>query len=396
MALGFNNAPVDWDKSRIILSDRSGENFAAGLQSAAQAVTQGITQYQAKQEQKQRDQEAVDVLKLYGPSLGLDTSDDKALLAGVKSVGADTLLKLAGEKQSRDQEEAGAAAALKELGLWNPQMTGRDAVAVLQGEQTKAKLGYLGAQTNLMAAQAAGPAAEAKAQEENLRVLQSLMNSGKEATPQNYFAAGGADPKFAEFLLKMAGKPAFTPTQVTMPDGTVMLQTSPQSFVPSPASRAKTPTAAEQFSVGPQAYTKIGNRFFDTATGQPVMFGASPELAKVQAVAEMDRQGVQAEIGNLRAQIAEDQTALAQGDTRTGLLNYRSREARIQDNLQKLAAAQARLGGSGAAPVQPSVAAPPAAKPQSQLVPMIAPNGARGMIPAEQVQAAEAKGFRRG
>lgn len=346
MSLGFNNQPVSWDNSRIILSDRSGENYAAAITSAAQSVGQGILGYAQKQEQKQREQDAVQVLKQYGPQLGLNTTDDKALLAGVKSVGADTLLKLAKQGQDIHEEQASAKAFLAELGYDTSAMGGSDAVSIATGEQTKAKHAY----NQALAAQAtaAAGAAERKNRqsETDAAVLKQLVGAGKPLTADNYFSAGGTNTELADTLVKLAGKPAFTPTSVTMPDGTVMLQTSPQSFVPSPASRLKVPTTPEEFTVGPAGYTKIGNRFFETATGKPVQFVSS----KGDPLAEIQRQQGEAEIGNLRAQIAEDQTALAQGDTRTGLLNYKSRESRIQENIRKLAAAQARLGGAGAAP----------------------------------------------
>lgn len=359
MALGFNNAPVNWDNSRIILSDRSGENYAAAIQQAAGAVVQGINQYAAKEQEKQRENDALEVLKLYGPQLGLDTSNEKALRAGVKSVGAGTLLKLADEGKQRQAEDATAIEVSKALGLYRPGMSATDAKALVGGEQTRAKIAYQDAMTGQMQASAGATQAQARQQEVDANLVKQILGEGGQLTPDAVLARGGS-MELAKTARELLGKEDFNPKEVTLPSGTRLVQTSRNSFVPDPIQAAGVrgagaSTAPATETIGGKTYTKWGNRYFD-AQGNPVVFGPSTQDPLGAAQANASR----AEIAQLQGQIAEDQTALAQGDTRYAL-NLRSRQARIEENQRALAAAQAR---SGAAPVQPSVARP-AAQPAS-------------------------------
>ncbi|HLP07952.1 MAG TPA: hypothetical protein VK178_07285 [Opitutaceae bacterium] len=99
------------------------------------------------------------------------------------------------------------------------------------------------------------------------------------------------------------------------------------------------------------------------------------------------------EILKLQSEVGEQKKAMAEGDNRTGFLNFRSRQGVIDDAQRKIANLQ-RMQGGQPQPAQPVV--PQAPQQQGGMVPMVSPSGQRGMVPIDQVQAAEAKGFRRG
>ena len=360
MALGFNNQPVNWDNSRTILSDRSGEIYAQGIQQAAQAISQGIGQYAQKQQEKQRENDALEVLKLYGPQLGIDTSDEKALRAGVKSVGAGTLLKLADEGKQREAEDQNAIAASKEMGFWQPGMSAADAKALVAGRQTQEKLRYSAA----MAAEMDARAKAANRANERDKLVADYFNearaSGKPLDPNEVLLRTG-DRQLAESIKELLGPDAFDPREVTMPSGTRMLLTSRNSAVPDPGQRALQPTM-QNIQVSGRSYTVApGNRYFDEV-GSPVNFGAAKDGSGFDPQTVIRNQ-----IANLQGQITEDQTAIAQGDNRDNWI-FTSRENRVREKQRELAGEQAKLAAYGAAaPVQPSVAQP-AAAPQQKFV----------------------------
>ena len=105
MALGFNNAPVDWTQMSAG-QDQSGQAIRQGLQS----VGMGIQRYQENKKNKKETEAAVAAFKRYAPALGIPeeiTGDDAAVKSIVKETGgAGETLKLFSQIGQVQQQQA--------------------------------------------------------------------------------------------------------------------------------------------------------------------------------------------------------------------------------------------------------------------------------------------------
>ena len=341
---------------------RGDQYLFQGLSSAADSIGQGIDRYHQKQKEKEQQTAALEVLKQYGPKLGLDTSDDGAMLAGVKAFGAANLLSLAGQAKQAQQDQAAAQSVLASSGYTPAQLSmldGPSMVALAKGKATEADLNYK--QALAAEAQAAANARTAAVAQDqaDVGILQNLAKGGQKLTPEAYMGAGGANPAMIRQLAQIKTPAASHLGEVVDIRGVPYVRTQEGNLSPLP--QPKVASAVSQVQVGGKAYTVgPGNRYFDDQ-GNPVNFSQPPD-----PLAAQERRAAQDQIPQLQARIAEDRKAIDAGDGRyPDYLNFFSRQGRIDQTQQALAAAQAKLGSSAQAQPAAAVQAPATAAPKA-------------------------------
>lgn len=91
MALGFNNAPVDWDTSQY--TDQ-------GLASAGNAIAQAIQDFRERKEKKKREEDAAAYIAKMMPNLSPED-----IKAGVKGVGAENVIKMGQYQEMKERDD---------------------------------------------------------------------------------------------------------------------------------------------------------------------------------------------------------------------------------------------------------------------------------------------------
>ena len=83
---------------------RQGELLGQGIAQLGAGIGQGIAGYRRKQEEKKREDAFVEFVMQHGNKIGLDTSDEKAVRAGVKGLGPQGMMAFSQMEQAMRQQ----------------------------------------------------------------------------------------------------------------------------------------------------------------------------------------------------------------------------------------------------------------------------------------------------
>lgn len=213
-----------------------------GLTNMAQGLVAGITAKRKKEEENQKQREALGFIRKVAPQINpeLGGLDDKTLMEGVKSVGADNVINLAQSITEAGQRKQAAALQRQQI---------EEAIAA-----RRAELARIGTNRDALV-RAAGP----------------IDPTQQDDPARAYIRAGGDDPQQMNELNAMAtrlakgGRPG---PQLMDLGGNVRGVWDGNNFsrVPDPKESTQTVEVGDEtYTVGP------GNKYFDK-TGKPVEF----------------------------------------------------------------------------------------------------------------------------
>jgi hypothetical protein len=313
-----------------------------GFANLAQGLVAGIEAKRKKQQESDQQKQALGFIRKVAPAINpeLGTMDDKTLMEGIKSVGADNVLNLAqGLTRASEQKQA---AALQ-----------RQQIEQAMAAQRAAALRHDRNRTALQGA--ADPRTAAMADAMQAGQPFDPLNQPAESDPiQGYLARGGDDPEHMQQLNAMATRMA----KGTRP-GPQLLQLGEgvrgvwdgNNF-----SRVADPKeSTQQVTVGGRTLTVgPGNKYFDEQ-GAPVEFKGDKPLDPITG--QMLLSGYQATI----AQIQSHKKGMFEGE---GAASARLSSLQEKANFQAdQLGFQRPFPQIGTAPAKAESATPPPAKP---------------------------------
>jgi hypothetical protein len=326
MALGFQNAPVDW-RTMQAGQVRTGELMGQGAQQGVQAIMQGMQQAAAERKRKEEEKRMAQVLE----PLVQQMSGGQVQLRDAPKDAWPLLFKAAQEMQQEQAEAPVRALQQKNAELQQTLMQMRIEAAKREPQEQARVRDFL-------------LAAAAQIGRENPRAAQIILE-------------GQGDPQVIEALLKIdqatgGGRGPSRVGQVFRPGepgAAPYIHTQEGTVTPLQMGRSQETKEPEVFTIGGRELTFYAGKVFDeqgqvvSGSGErPMDMGTAMTHARIAddiAKAEMER--------------AQHLLEINRGDNRTGLANIKSRK----DEVEKLDAQIARLkrlldmmrGGSGGA-----------------------------------------------
>jgi hypothetical protein len=109
-------AMTNWDHSKVVLSNRSGEIWGRGLAQLGETIGEGIAGYRRQKQEKEQEQAAVDWIRANGGELGINTGDEGEIKAAVKAAGGGPgAMRMIADVESRRRQRQMDALQLGEI-----------------------------------------------------------------------------------------------------------------------------------------------------------------------------------------------------------------------------------------------------------------------------------------